>query len=304
MSSSTESPTAPILVSSLPDLIIFLSTISPSSTLYLDCEGKSLGRDGKLTIMTILVHPTHIISLIDIQIIGKAAFTTPNANSKTLKAILEDPLIPKCHWDVRNDADALWAHYEVRLAGVIDVQLLENASRIGDKTYFRGLHACVQKDLKLKFMEINRWIKNKKEVQTLMANDIFSRRPLDSKVVQYCVNDVVYLPALHETYAKRIDSQWMKKAMDESGRRVVEACGPAYKPQSEMKKLGPWGSGLEKRLLTMDEYLDQYENDMMDAMEGDLLGHDFYEEYDDVDDYPMSSKDAAWDDTFDSCWEK
>ena len=44
------------------------------------------------------------------------------------------------------------------------MQLLENASRAGDKTYVRGLATCVEKDLKLGFMGLHRWIKTKKEV--------------------------------------------------------------------------------------------------------------------------------------------
>jgi exonuclease 3'-5' domain-containing protein 1 len=115
---------------------------------------------------------------------------------------------------------------------------------------------------------------NKKEVQALMVNDIFSRRPLAAKTMQHCVNDVVYLPALHDTYTKRIDNKWMERAMDESARRVVDACGHAYKPQSEMKKFGPWGSGLDKKLLTMDEWLDQLDDERMDAMARESLGYD------------------------------
>ncbi|KAH6949506.1 ribonuclease H-like domain-containing protein [Fusarium avenaceum] len=292
---------SPTLISSLPDLLVFISSVPPSGKLYLDLEGKSLSRNGTLSLITALIHPTGVTSVIDVQTLGNSTFTTSSANGKTLKAILEDPHIPKYLWDVRNDADALWAHYQVRLKGVTDIQLLENASRAGDKTYVRGLDACVERDLGLGFMEVHRWIKTKKEVKALMPNDIFTRRPLDAKTMQYCVNDVVHLPALHNIYAKRIDSQWMKKAMDESARRVVEACGPLYEPQSETKKLGPWGTGLDERGLTMDECLDQWEDEMMDAMQEDMFGND---SYDYSDDYPMNSKDAAWDDTFDSCWEK
>ncbi|KAF7553134.1 hypothetical protein G7Z17_g3844 [Cylindrodendrum hubeiense] len=294
------------LISSVPDLLLFLSSITPSSKLYLDLEGKSLSRNGTLSIMTVLVHPTRVTSLIDVQTLGNSAFTTSSGNGKTLKAMLEDPHTPKCLWDVRNDADALWAHYQVRLAGVTDVQLLKNASRAGDKTYIRGLDKCVEKDLGLKFMEVHRWIKTKKEVQTLMPDDIFAHRPLDAKTMQYCVNDVVYLPLLHNIYTKRIDSQWMEKAMAESAQRVIDACGSAYEPQSETKKLGPWGTGLDKKLLTIDEWIDRWEEDQMDAMQRDMLGlNDFddFEDYDDLD-YPTNSNDAAWDDTFDSCWEK
>jgi exonuclease 3'-5' domain-containing protein 1 len=79
------------------------------------------------------------VRLIDVFILRKLAFTTASNNGKTLKSILEDPDVPKCAWDVRNDADALWALYHIGLAGVTDIQLLENASHTGDKTYIRGL---------------------------------------------------------------------------------------------------------------------------------------------------------------------
>jgi exonuclease 3'-5' domain-containing protein 1 len=293
---------SPIFISSLPDLQVFLSSIPQSCTLYLDLEGNKLSRNGTLSIITILVYPTRKTSLIDVQALGNSAFITPGSECKTLKAILEDPHTPKCLWDVRNDADALWAHHKVRLAGVTDVQLLENASRAGDKTYLRGLDICVEMDLKLKFMEVHRWRKTKKEVKALMANDIFACRPLDAKTMQYCANDVMYLPALRDVYTKKINSQWMEKAMDESACRVVEACSPAYEPQSEAKKLGPWGSGLGKGMLTMDDWLDKLEEDHMDAMLRDMLGYDDLD--DDLDDYPTNSRDVVWDDTFDSCWDR
>lgn len=254
--------------------------------------------------MTALVHPRRVTHVIDIQTLEHSAFTTPGADGRTLQTILEDPHTLKCLWDVRNDADALWAHYGVQLAGVTDVQLLENASRAGDKTYVRGLDICVDKDLGLGWRERTHWLRTKTEVRDQMPNDVFARRPLDAGTVQYCVNDVVHLPALRDLYAARIDSQWMEKVMDESARRVAGACDPAYEPQSEAKKLGPWGSGLEKRGLTMDEWLDRVEDERMDAMQQDYLGYDDYDEFDPWDDSGTCSKDAAFDDTFDSCWEK
>lgn len=265
-------PSTPTLISSLPELRAFLSSIPPSSTLYLDLEGKNLGRNGTLSLLTILVLSTKATSIIDVQTLGNPAFTTPGTDGggKTLKAILEDPKTSKCFWDVRNDADALFMHHRVRLAGVIDVQLLENASRVGNKTYLNGLDKCVQRDLRLTYTEAQRWARTKQEVKALMhvpnGNDdnIFARRPLDAKTLQYCVNDVVYLPALHNLYVKRINgSAWLGKAMDESARRVVEACSPGYEPHSEKKKLGPWGSELEKKVLTRNGWFDNVEEDFL-----------------------------------------
>lgn len=265
-------PLTPTLISTLVDLRVFLSSIPPSSTFYVDLEGKSLSRNGTLSLLTVHTLPSRATGIIDIQTLGHSAFTTPSLTSgdgktTTLKTILEDPQTTKYFWDVRNDADALWAHHRVRLAGVTDIQLLENASRASDKTYLWGLDKCVQNELLVgaKWQEKERWIRTKREVTASMPNDVFSRRPLDEKVVQYCVNDVVYLPKLHRVYAKRITSKWLAKAMEESARRVVEACGAAYDPQSDKKRFGPWGNGTGKKMLTMDEWLEMYEEEEMEA---------------------------------------
>lgn len=307
MDTASSSSVAPTLVSSLPGLQSFLSSIPPSGTctLCLDLEGRNLSRNGTLALLAILIHPSQVTYIIDVQTLGDSAFVTPGtgAGGQTLKAILEDPHTPKYVWDIRNDADALWAHYKVRPAGVIDVQLLENASRVGDKTYLHGLSKCVETDLRLKFMERHRWVKTKKEVQALMPNDIFARRPLDAKTLEYCVNDVIYLPALHDLYAERITSEWLAKAMEESAARVVEACGPAYQPQSDKKKLGPWGSGLGKNVVSIEEWIEKWEEEQMDAM-FEHNGHYDDNWSDDLHDDVRGSRDVVWDDTFDSCWDK
>jgi hypothetical protein len=139
----TTSASTPTLISSVPELQAFLSSIPPSSTLFLDLEGISLSRHGTISLITILIHPQRVVRLIDVLALGKLAFTTASNDGNTLKAIFEDPDISKCLWDVRNDADALWALYHVGLAGVTDIQLLENASSTGDKTYVRGLDKSV-----------------------------------------------------------------------------------------------------------------------------------------------------------------
>ena len=290
---------APTLISSVPGLEAFLSSIPPSSTIYLDLEGDSLSRHGTIALIILLIHPQKIVRLIDISILGKSAFTTASNNGKTLKSILEDPNISKCAWDVRNDADALWALYQVGLAGVTDIQLLENASRVGVKTYLRGLDKCVQFDLKLGFMETNRWIRTKKEIKSLMSADIFAARPIEDKTAQYCVNDVIHLPELHAVYLKRIAGDWLAKVMEESARRVAEAHSPGYEPQSSSKKLGPWGSGGENRAVTLDDMREEVFAD------GDDVGYFDDAEYEYDDGSGTNAADGAMDpEAFDSCWDK
>jgi exonuclease 3'-5' domain-containing protein 1 len=306
----TTSPLAPTLISSLPELKIFLSSIPPTTTLYLDLEGNSLSRHGTISLITLLVHPTRVIRLIDVLVLGKSAFTTATKkNGKTLKSILEDPNIPKYVWDVRNDADALWALYRVRLAGVTDIQLLENASRPSNKTYVWGLDKSVQYDLRLRFMELNRWIRTRKEMKSLMPADVFAARPIGAKTIQYCVNDVVHLPDLYTLYLGRMQGDWYAKAMEQSALRVAEACSPGYEPQSASKKLGPWGSGIIRHVMTLDETVeDLWEQWMGDAAELEMLVEDEdvgYYDYDDDDWGGTNAADGAFcPEAFDSCWDK
>lgn len=247
---------ATTLISSTAELEAFLSSIPPSSTLYLDLEGNCLCRHGTISLITILPHPHGVVRLIDVLSLGKSAFTTTSKDGKSLKSILEDPDIPKCLWDVRNDADALWALYQVGLASVIDIQLLENASRVGKKTYLCGLDKAIQFDLKLKFVELNLWISSKKEIKRLMPTNIFAIRPVEAKTAQYCTNDVIHLPDLHALYLRRISADWLARAMEESSRRVGEARSPTYETRSATKALGPWGSGTEKRVRSSDHILE------------------------------------------------
>ncbi|KAI5465120.1 hypothetical protein BGZ63DRAFT_402018 [Mariannaea sp. PMI_226] len=143
-----------------------------------------------------------MVRLIDVLSLGKSAFTTISTNGRPLKSILEDPNIPKCFWDVRNDADALWALYQVGLAGMIDIQPLVNASRVGEKTSLSGLDKAIQFDLKLGFMELKRWIHSKNKMKSLMPTNILAILPVGAKTIQYCSNDLIHLPELHTLYRR------------------------------------------------------------------------------------------------------
>ncbi|EJT68752.1 hypothetical protein GGTG_13682 [Gaeumannomyces tritici R3-111a-1] len=216
----------------------------PAPTTTVDLEGRNLSRNGTLDILTALVRPTKKTSLIDVHTLGDAAFTTANGAGRTLKGILEDPDVPKYFWDVRNDANALWSHHRVRLAGVTDVQLLENAARRGNKTRLWGLSAAVERHLNPPQELLSPWLQNKKEIAGLMraGEDVFSCRPLTDRIVWYCAGDVAHLPALRGLYAGRLNARRLERVRVESVRRVDEACGPDYEPQSEDKTFGPWGS--------------------------------------------------------------
>ncbi|KAK3384020.1 hypothetical protein B0T24DRAFT_607158 [Lasiosphaeria ovina] len=232
----------------------FLSSIAPSCTLYLDLEGTALSRNGTVSLITSLVYPQRTTRLIDVLTLGKAAFTTPARDGRTtLKSILEDPTISKYLWDVRSDADALWALYGVGLRGVTDLQLLENAGRAGNRKLIRGLSKSIKRDLALTPADLDRWHRTKTEGKRLMDENRFDVRPIAPDVVEYCLGDVALLPALHELYGGRVDAEWLAKVVDESARRIEEVQAVDYDTTFTYKKmLAPWGGDLVVKVLDLN----------------------------------------------------
>jgi exonuclease 3'-5' domain-containing protein 1 len=139
-------------ISALVDTLTNLPTNPPS--IYVDLEGIELSRTGSISLISILVQPTlsrRHAYLVDIYTMGSIAFTTTGLLKKTLKAILESPDISKVFFDVRNDSDALYAHFAISLQGIIDVQLMELASRgpFASRKCVNGLGRCIDYDLPL-----------------------------------------------------------------------------------------------------------------------------------------------------------
>lgn len=100
-----------------------LPTSPPS--LYIDLEGVDLSRHGSISILQIHILPLEETYLVDIHSLQEKAFSkTASDKGHNLLGILESPLIPKVFFDVRNDSDALFSHFNVKLAGVIDLQLM------------------------------------------------------------------------------------------------------------------------------------------------------------------------------------
>lgn len=105
-----------------------LLTDPPS--LYIDLKDINLSRHGSISILQVFVLPLDKAYLIDIHTLKEKAFLQPASNGgQTLLDVLESPQIPKVFFDVRNDSDALFSYFNVELAGVIDLQLMELAAR-------------------------------------------------------------------------------------------------------------------------------------------------------------------------------
>ncbi|RMZ30118.1 hypothetical protein D0859_05785 [Hortaea werneckii] len=173
-----------------------------SNNIFVDMEGVNLSRYGSISLMQIYVPESTDIFIVDIHTLGTQAFDITGPQGNTLGNLLEGIEVTKYLFDARNDADALYALFNIRLAHFIDVQLLELASRTGPKHVVRGLAACIEQEQVLTEAATREWKQIKEEGAKLFnpklggSYEVFNFRPLPQTLLDYCVGDVQYLPAL------------------------------------------------------------------------------------------------------------
>ncbi|MBE3049477.1 hypothetical protein IMZ48_44660 [Candidatus Bathyarchaeota archaeon] len=251
-----ETPT--ILVSTAEETADLVETIRAlpyrnTPALYIDLEGIELSRAGSISLVTVYILPLHRAYLVDVHTLQSAAFDTAAPDGTTLRSILEAPTVTKVIFDVRCDSDALYAHYGVKLRGIEDVQLMENATR---KPWYRrhvnGLGKCIKNDSGATPEVLDAWAEAKQRGLALFAPDkggsydMFNARPLDAGLVGYCVNDVVLLPVLRAKYRARLDYKWQMRVLEETEKRVVASQAVTYDALADGKQYSPWNEMGEK----------------------------------------------------------
>ena len=235
--------------SAVVSLVETIRDLPPSGqpALYIDLEGIRLSRNGSISIVTVYVLPRQHVYLVDVHALGTAAFDTAAADSTTFRTILESPRITKVFFDVRNDSDALHAHFGIKLQGIEDVQLMENASRpAGRRRFLNGLDRCIDRDSDATLSQKRAWKAAKEKGLTMFhpekggSYEAFNARPLGEALETYCVNDVLFMPVLRGKYLPRLDRTLRAKVTEEAGKRVLESQAPSYEPHGKSKSFGPW----------------------------------------------------------------
>ncbi len=91
--------------------------------------------------------PTIRVCIFDVHLLSAQAFNTAGVKRKTLKNILQNDKISKIFFNVRNDSDVLFAHFDVTLQKVKNVQLMKSATRriTEFRKFLSGLAKCVEK---------------------------------------------------------------------------------------------------------------------------------------------------------------
>lgn len=124
--------------------LIGLRTDFPS--LFIDLEGIQLSQRGSISIISLYIPSRKRVYLIDIYKLENEAFSTVNRHSKSIKFILESPVILKVLFNIRHDSDALFSLYGISINGVRDIQLIELGTRKGPKDFLASLDKYIEKD--------------------------------------------------------------------------------------------------------------------------------------------------------------
>jgi hypothetical protein len=121
-------------IANATDLPEVIATLRHYSHVAVDCEGRDLSRDGELTILIAVGFdgnapffratlddsaelPAYVI---DFQEIGREDILASG-----IQNLLEDAAITKYFFDCRNDSDALFHQFRIRLNNVMDLQVLD-----------------------------------------------------------------------------------------------------------------------------------------------------------------------------------
>lgn len=238
---------APIIIdneASLQSLLLHISSrvkAEANQLLFMDLEGINLSRSGTVAIMQLLIPPSPVVYLIDVHVLGAKAFETEVDESLSLKRILESRTIFKVLFDVRNDSDALYSHFGVELVGVIDLQILEYATRQPRGKFVHGLARCIERDLPAS----QDWSLTKARGRHLFAPEIggryevFIERPLAEDIVKYCEQDVLLMPKLLAVYGRKLLSGVAAQLQDIVDYRLHLSRSATYNGVGSHMAIGP-----------------------------------------------------------------
>ncbi|KJY02516.1 hypothetical protein TI39_contig47g00017 [Zymoseptoria brevis] len=239
----------PIFIDTTAALADFLGglgeTLGQPPRLYMDLEGNDLSRAGTLSLVTILLEPEKDVYLIDVTTLGQKAFTTADNSGRTFKSVMESPDIIKVFFDIRNDSDALYSLYGIRVAGIEDLQLMELASRNFSKKCVNGLAKCIDGDHTIGYAEKRQWQTVKDQGRKSFdparggSYSVFDQRPLSEVMKRYCAQDVTFMPHLRQAYRQKLCDAWWRKIETETVTRIQLSQTPRYNGKGRHMALAP-----------------------------------------------------------------
>ena len=188
-------------VDTVPKVTRAVKELKKQKEIALDCEGFSLGRKGTLDIVTIGTMNKKVF-LFDITQLKSTAF------DHGLRDLLQSDrdTMTKLMFDCRNDSDALLHLFNVKLDGVLDLQVVDYLRRKGmkkvneDPVAIRGLDKIIDGGVASLKSRIGDQIKN----ASIRGQNIWIARPLGPELENYCALDVLKLFEIRKVFKNTI----------------------------------------------------------------------------------------------------
>ena len=238
---------APLIVDTEDQVESFLKHVTEllrtkdHQLIFVDLEGVNLSRLGTIAIMQLLLPPDPVVYLVDVHVLGARTFEVTTDDETSLKSILESETIFKVFFDIRNDSDALYAHFGINVAGVIDLQVIEFATRQPRGKFVNGLAKCIEKDLPY----VPGWSLVKANGRRLFAPEVggryevFLERPIPPNIVKYCEQDVLLMPRLLARYGPKLGSGVAAQIQTIVDNRILLSRSATFNGQGRHMAIGP-----------------------------------------------------------------
>lgn len=214
------------LIAFLPTLLKLKDSTPEAPELSCDSEGCRLGRYGSLTIFQMRVRSMKHTYVFDVLALGgRAMFEMKGDHGQSLKSVLEFEQT-KVFWDVRQDSDAMFHHFSIRLGGVVDAQLMELASRrTPDRNKLSSLFTAVSVDWKAwmvgdDFWDWKRSFREAKDYFNESNYECFNVRPLTHQALEYSAGDVDCIEKLYDIYLPRMNEKFWTFVRRETQARI------------------------------------------------------------------------------------
>jgi exonuclease 3'-5' domain-containing protein 1 len=159
--------------------------------------------------------------------------------------ILESDQYAKVFFDVRYDSDALHAHYQIKLCGVIDLQVMESATRNPRGKFLKGLAKCIGESGGMGTWEQMEWQRVKDAGVNLFAPEkggrytVFQERPLSPAIARYCAQDVLCMPTLLQAYARKLRGVLAMQVQQKTVERIALSQSSTFDGKGQHMALGP-----------------------------------------------------------------
>lgn len=220
--------------------------------LFVEFKGRDVSCEGSLSIISIFVRPENKIYLINMHAIDNDdVFSIEDSTGTTLESIFECPVLRKAVFDVRGASNVLFHQHGITLDGIVDIQLMELATRDGSREFVRGLATCVRNDSPLSAEEKLRWQESNEFRKMIFCPEAdgclteqYMETTLHTEIKDHCAYSLVVLSRLYDVYNARLEQGatkfWKTEIRSVTKARINDTKKEEFDVYDRENAYGPW----------------------------------------------------------------